>query len=100
MNMSPLDDLNQACAEYALKLSDKWKFTGWKPGQGNTRLHAQWLRADEYDGERYYSEVQCFPMDLGDVQNVIRAKDRMKSALEGVSLLDRLAPEPIPWGSR
>ncbi len=92
-----IDRLNVASAAYAKELTSKWMFTGWKPAQGNTRLHAQWLRADEYDGQRYYSSIQCCPVELGDCENLEVAQEYMKSALEDIVLFDKLAPEPVPW---
>jgi hypothetical protein len=85
--MTMIDELNVASAEYAKQISDTWSFTGWKPGQGNDRLHAQWLRCDEYEGERYYSSLQCFPLVLGDADRHELAKELMKQALDDVQHL-------------
>lgn len=99
-HMSEVDELNTACSAYAEELTKKWIFTGWKPGQANMRLHAQWLRADEYEGERYWSEVQCFPLDSSSKPSLEEAKTRMRQALEGVTMLTKLAPEPLDWMSQ
>ena len=98
--MSDLDELNLECRKYAQELTDKWMFTGWKLGQGNFRLHAQWFRYDDYKGERYYSSIQCLPVEYGDINDpklfLKHAKDNMKLAIDEISFLTSLAPEPIP----
>lgn len=97
--MSTLDELNIACAAYAKELTTAWRFTGWKSGQGNFRLHAQWFRADEYKGEKYYSCLQCIPVEFGDGIPFAEARENMKMALDDIVLFNKLVPaEPLRWG--
>jgi hypothetical protein len=98
-----IDELNVACRDYARTLTDVWVFTGWKPSQGNLRLHAQWLRCDEYDGQRYYSQAQCFPLESAHHIDLEEAKARMREALDGSKLFTELATISalnIPWADR
>lgn len=80
--MTEVDVLNTACSAYAKELTQTWMFTGWKPAQSNTRLHAQWLRGDKYGGEKFYTVLQCLPLEGAEVEDVETAQRLMKQALE------------------
>lgn len=90
--MPMLDEVNDICIPYADELTNKWGFTGWKAGQGSIRLHAQWYRTIEYDGQSFATVIQCLPIELENEPTahfIACGKQNMKTALDGVQLLDQ-----------
>lgn len=77
--MTTIDDLNQRCSHYTQGISPDWKFTGWKPAQGNIAFLGQWISTD------YHHNIQVGPLYPPFDEQA--AKDMLRDAF-------RLGPAP------